>query len=252
VGATLLLVSVPLSYTFAGVSIPFVQLLMRGDIIIIAPVVDVLCGRKVRWYSWLAFALVLVGIAVNVTAREGFNIPPLLVLIIVLYTIGYFIRLLVMTRVAKNADPAATQRYFVEERVISIPLSILLLAVIAIAVPGQQGQQVYAGFTSAWSSDAIWLLLIQSLTLFVISVVSALILLDKHENTYCVPLERSASIIAGVIASYVLAIFFGLPYPTKAELFGAALLAIAVVVLSLGPRLGQSRPVSKDMRTAPR
>ncbi|KQY15511.1 hypothetical protein ASD28_24215 [Massilia sp. Root133] len=243
VGATLLLVSVPLSYTFAGVSIPFVQLLMRGDIIIIAPVVDLLCGRKVRWYSWVAFALVLTGLAVNVTARDGFHLPPLLVLIVVLYTIGYFIRLFVMTRIAKNADPAATQRYFVEERVVSIPLSLLVLAVIALAVPGPQGEQVHAGFTRAWSSDAIWLLVIQSLALFVISVVSALILLDKHENTYCVPLERSASIIAGVVASYVLAIGFGLPYPTRAELLGAALLAIAVVVLSLGPRLGQPRVI---------
>jgi hypothetical protein len=41
----------------------------------------------------------------------------------------------------------------------------------------------------------------------------------------------------------VLAIGFGLPYPTRAELLGAALLAIAVVVLSLGPRVGQPRVV---------
>src|SRR5579875_2735549 len=34
VAAALMLVSVPLSYTFAGVSIPFVQLLMRGDVLI--------------------------------------------------------------------------------------------------------------------------------------------------------------------------------------------------------------------------
>src|ERR1019366_1944779 len=31
VGAALLMIAVPLSYTFSGVSIPFVELLMRGD-----------------------------------------------------------------------------------------------------------------------------------------------------------------------------------------------------------------------------
>jgi hypothetical protein len=251
IGATLLLVSVPLSYTFAGVSIPFVQLLMRGDIILIAPIVDLLFGRKVRWYSWVAFALVLVGLAVNVTARDGFHIPPLLLLIIVAYTAGYFIRLYVMTKIAKNSDEQATQRYFVEEKIVSVPLSIIVLGVIAVAVPGTQGQQVHAGFVSVWSSDAFWLLVLQSVALSVIAVVSALILLDKHENTYCLPLERSASIIAGVFAAYILAIFFGLPYPTRAELFGAGLLAIAVIVLSIGPRIGQQRMLAKDMRRAP-
>ena len=33
----LILVTVPLSYTFTNVSIPFMQLLMRGDVLIIAP-----------------------------------------------------------------------------------------------------------------------------------------------------------------------------------------------------------------------
>jgi hypothetical protein len=50
VGASLLLFTVPLSFTFKGVSIPFIQLLMRGDVLVIAPVVDLIAGRKVRWW----------------------------------------------------------------------------------------------------------------------------------------------------------------------------------------------------------
>lgn len=250
IGATMLLVTVPLSYTFVGVSIPFVQLLMRGDVLIIAPIVDLFAGRKVRWYSWVAFALVSVGLAFNVSARDGFHLPPLLLLVIAVYTLGFLIRLAVMTRIAKNDDDIATQRFFVEERIVSVPLSIIVLMAIAFFVPGKQANELHAGFVHVWSSDAIWMLILQSVALFVITIVSALILLDKHENTYCVPLERAGSIIAGVIAAYVLAIFFGLPYPTKAELIGAALLAIAVVVLSIGPRLGQKAQPVKHMQGA--
>ena len=47
----LVLFTVPLSFTFEGVSVPFIQLIMRGDILIIAPIVDLLFGRKVRWWS---------------------------------------------------------------------------------------------------------------------------------------------------------------------------------------------------------
>lgn len=250
IGAAMLLVTVPLSYTFVGVSIPFVQLLMRGDVLIIAPIVDLLAGRKVRWYSWVAFVLVLIGLAVNVNARDGFHLPPLLLLIIAVYTVGYFIRLAVMTKVAKNDDEAATQRYFAEEKIVSVPLSIIALAIIAFFVPSPQGLQLHSGFVGLWTSDAIGLLVLQSIALFVITVVSALILLDKHENTYCVPLERAGSILAGVIAAYILAIYFGLPYPTSAELFGAGLLAIAVVVLSIGPRLGQKPALAENTQQA--
>ena len=39
IGTAMVLFTVPLSFTIPDVSIPFIQLLMRGDILIIAPVV---------------------------------------------------------------------------------------------------------------------------------------------------------------------------------------------------------------------
>src|ERR1700753_256554 len=62
VGAALLLFTVPLSFTFKGVSIPFMQLLMRGDVLLIAPLVDLMFGRRVRFFSWIALALVAAGL----------------------------------------------------------------------------------------------------------------------------------------------------------------------------------------------
>ncbi|MDB5670270.1 MAG: hypothetical protein JWO25_1229 [Alphaproteobacteria bacterium] len=118
VGTALVLFTVPLSFTFVGVSIPFIQLLMRGDILIIAPLVDIIFGRKVRWWSWTALAMVAAALAITLTARGGLDLPPLAILTIVLYTIGYFVRLAVMTKVSKTGEPDSVRRYFVEEKLL--------------------------------------------------------------------------------------------------------------------------------------
>jgi hypothetical protein len=75
--------------------------------------------------------------------------------------------------------------------------------------------------------------------LTVISVLSIIILLDARENAYCVPLERSASLVAGVGGTLLLAWFWGLPQPRDAELIGAAILIAAIVLLSVAPRLSR-------------
>jgi drug/metabolite transporter (DMT)-like permease len=237
----LVLVTVPLSVTFTGVSIPFIQLLMRGDVLVLAPLVDIVAGRKVRWYSWIALLLVLIGVGVTVRARGGFHLPPLAITTIVLYSVGYFGRLAIMTKVAKTGAPNEVRQFFVEEKLVGIPGAILLLAAIPYLGLGAQGNELQFGFIDVWHSAQLGWLAGLSLLLFAVSVVAAYILLDKRENTFCVPMERSASILAGVGAAFVLAWAFHKPAPTGAELIGAALLVVAVVLLSLGPRLGRQK-----------
>lgn len=70
-----------------------------------------------------------------------------------------------------------------------------------------------------------------------IGVVAIVILLDPHENAYCVPLERAASLLAGAGAAVLLAWFFAGKMPRPAELTGAAMLIGAIVLLSAAPRL---------------
>ncbi|MFO1013902.1 MAG: hypothetical protein U1E50_09065 [Caulobacteraceae bacterium] len=234
----LVLVTVPMSVTFQGVSIPFIQLLMRGDVLVLAPLVDIVSGRKVRWYSWGALLLVLIGLVVTVKARGGFHLPPLAILTIVLYTVGYFGRLAVMTKIAKSGREDDVKKYFVEEKWVGIPVAVLLLAAIPFLGLDKQAGELHFGFIDVWTSSQIGWLALVSILLFAVSVVAAIILLDPRENTYCVPMERSASILAGVGASFVLAWFFGKPAPTGPELIGAGLLVAAVFLLSIGPRLG--------------
>ncbi len=234
----LVLVTVPLSATFKDVSLPFMQLLMRGDVLILAPLVDIISGRKVRWYSWGALLLVLAGLVVAFKARGELALPPLALLTIGLYTIGYFGRLAVMTRIAKTGREDDVKRYFVEEKWVGIPAAVLLLALIPLTGLGQQGGELSFGFVGVWTSSQIGWIALLSLLLFMVSVVAAIILLDKRENTYCVPLERSASILAGTGATFILAWLFGGRPLTSADLISTAFLVAAVFLLALGPRLG--------------
>ena len=238
-GTALILFTVPLSFTFQNVSIPFIQLLMRGDILLIAPLVDIVFGRKVRWWSWVALLMVLFALVITLSDRGGLRIPPLALATVILYTLGYFIRLAVMTKVSKTGDPASIRKYFVEEKMIALPASVAALALLSWSGLGSQASELEWGFVKVWTDPVILPLFAIGATLTVISVLSIVILLDARENAYCVPLERAASLLAGVGGALLLAWFWGLPQPRAAELIGAAILIGAIVLLSVAPRLSQ-------------
>lgn len=243
VGTSLVLFTVPLSFTFKGVSIPFIQLLMRGDILVIAPLVDLMFGRRVRWWSWTALAMVLAALLITLTDRGGLGLPPLALLTVVLYTLGYFIRLAVMTKIAKRGDDASVRRYFVEEKMVALPMSVLVLGLISASGIGGQAGELAWGFLGVWTDPVLWRLFWVAATLTVISLIAIIILLDPRENAYCVPLERAASLIAGVGATVLLAWFAGQHMPRAAELLGAAILIAAIALLSLAPRFStRARP----------
>lgn len=237
VGTALVLLTVPLSFTIPDVSIPFIQLLMRGDILVIAPIVDLLFGRRVRWWSWTALVMVLAALGLTLADRGGLMLPPIAILTVVLYTIGYFLRLFAMTKVSKSGDPRSVRRYFVEEKLVALPLSVVILGAISASGIGGQSGELAWGFVRVWSDPVLFDLAWIGATLTVISVLAILILLDPRENSYCVPLERAASLVAGVGGSVLLAWFWDLQMPREAELVGAGVLIGAIVLLSLAPRL---------------
>lgn len=237
VGTALVLFTVPLSFTFRNVSIPFMQLLMRGDILLIAPLVDLMFGRRVRWWSWVALLLVALSILMVVQQRGGFALPPLAVLTVALYVLGYFIRLAVMTRVAKTGDPASVRRYFVEEKILALPLAVLALAGLSASGLGAQAGELEWGFVQVWTDPVIVSLAFIALSLTIISLFAAIILLDVRENSYCVPLERSSSLIAGLAGAYLLHWGWQLPAPKSSEMIGALVLILAIALLWTAPRL---------------
>ena len=63
-------------------------------------------------------------------------------------------------------------------------------------------------------------------------IFGALVLLDSRENSFCVPVNRASSVLAGIVASASLAALSGGRGVPNAELLGAGLVLVAVAVLA--------------------
>jgi drug/metabolite transporter (DMT)-like permease len=226
-----------LAYTFEGTSIVLVQLLLRGGVLVIAPLVDLITRRKVQWYSWLGFALSLAGLLYPFAVERSFLISAWCALDVGLYVMCYFVRLQLMSRRAKSADPNANLRYFVEEQLVSSPA--LLVALVIAALLGNH--ELVAGFTTffdrpIWQTGLIIGVLSQGTGIF-----GGLILLDRRENTFCVPVNRASSILAGLVGSIGLAVWLDAKMPKTPELVGAALMVGAILALTIPPALARRR-----------
>jgi hypothetical protein len=231
-----------LAYTFTGVSLVLVVLLMKGGVLVIAPMIDLITRRHVRWFSWVALVLSLASLLLALRSGDADARMPILCAIdIVLYLGCYFTRLVLMSRKAKSADPATNLRYFVEEGMVSAPALLLALGVTALVAGGQTGHELRAGFTTFFERP-VWM---YGLAIGVLSqgtgICGGLIFLDQRENTFCVPVNRASSVLAVVIASLILAAGFGTAYPNDEEWYGAALIVVAIGFLTIPSALSKRR-----------
>jgi len=226
-----ILLSTTLAYTLEGASILAMMLAMRGGVLALAPIVDALSGRKVRRAAWIALGLSFA--ALVVTFRGGsLRFTALAVLDLAVYLGAYFLRLRLMSRRAKANDPMVNSRYFVEEQLVAAPLALVLLAVMAL-LPGGVGAQIRTGWSTFLFSAAGALGLLVGVLSQGTGIFGGLILLDARENSFCIPVNRASSVLAGVCAAALLWVFNGSAPPSGAELVGAALMIGALVVLSL-------------------
>ena len=250
-GTAAVIPTTTLAYTFTGVSIVFMMLLMRGGVLIIAPVTDLLSGRKVKWYSWIALALSILSLLCAFFMGEvSYEITAVAVLTVSIYLAAYFIRLRFMTRLAKSDDENARTRYFVEEQMVATPVLVLSLGVIACLGVGQdsgfargvaQGFAGPTGLAGSWTLGIVGVAVVIGILSQGTGVFGGLILLDKRENTFCVPVNRISSLLAGVVASYALWLVLGERRPPANELGGVALLVAAIAFLSVGPMIERRR-----------
>jgi uncharacterized membrane protein YdcZ (DUF606 family) len=227
-GATIL-TTTTLAYTVSGVSIVFMMLLMRGGMLMMAPIVDALSGRKVRWFSWVALGLTLASLVVATVGKEGgFALPFVAIVDVTAYLAAYFVRLRVMSKMAKSDSMEVTRRSFVEEQLVST--SAALLGLVLLALVGVE--DIRAGFTRfVFTRQWPWAVLIGALSQGT-GIFGALVLLDKSENSYSVPVNRASSVLAGVLATVCFRLFgHGRALPWH-EAVGAGLVLCAIVVLS--------------------
>ena len=223
-----------LAYTFDGISIVFMMLLMRGGVLIIAPVVDRLTGRSVRWYSTVGLVLSINALLVAFLddAGGGFALTYVALADVLIYLAAYFVRLRFMSRLAKTDDFTLRTRFFVEEQMVATPVLVGFLAVLALIDQGAFMHELRIGFTDFWSSPVVATAIVIGLCSQGTGVFGGLVLLDKRENTFAVPVNRCASVIAGVVASYIGLLWLDGRAPSTHELMGVLLIVQAMLFLA--------------------
>ncbi len=251
-GTAAIIATTTLAYTF-DMSIVFAQLLMRGGVLIVAPVVDLMGQRKVRWFSWVGFGFSVLAVIIPFLKDAQISLPAMAALNFFLYIMAYFVRLRLMTRFGKSSEDNAQVRYFVEEQLVATPAILLVIAGLSF-LPGQFGQELSGGFAMMGQWDT---LAVQAPTLLLLAAIGVcsqgtgifggMVLLDKSENTYAVPVNRASSVLAGVIAAGGLAYVYGNSMDLY-ELGGAAAIMAAIVVLSLAPMIEKRRAAAALLR----
>lgn len=221
-----------LAFTFGGLSIVLVLVLLRGGTLIIAPLVDAMVGRRVRWFSWAAMTISLVAVLFVLMDAGNYKLSIAATIDVTAYLAAYYFKLQFMSRLAKSDERAATLRYFVEEQMVASPLLLLSLVAMAFIGYGDVMMGFRLGLTSFLAStDAIFALLV-GLFYAGLCVCTTLIFLDRRENTFCMPMHCGSSMLSGFTASYALAWFFNQKIPNAAQLVSAGFIVIALGFLS--------------------
>ena len=231
-GTAIIIGTTTLIFTFPGVSIVFALVLMRGGVLIMGPIVDGLFKRRVRWFSWAAFGITVLAILVAITDVSNYRVSLVTAMIIVAYLSGYLLRLPSLTRLAKAEDRIITRSYFVEEIVVAMFFLVAIPAIFALIGQGELMMELRHGFAGFFTSSTTLPALIIGAFYACLYCFGTHIYLDCRENTYCIPLNRCSSLLAGFFASYGLTLFFGLKPPSPAQLESAGILVIALLFLS--------------------
>jgi protein-tyrosine-phosphatase len=221
-----------LAYTFRGVSIVLALLLMRGGVLTLAPIVDVVSRRRVHWYSWAALTLSLTAVGVALASVDSYRVTIALAVNLAVYLSAYAIRLRTMTAVAKTEDETANRRYFVEENLACVMVLITGVAVLSLFGWGVVPMAVYSGIAGLHDRNVLIPALATGVAYAILAVFGTCIYLDRRENTFVVALNRAASLVSGVIASVLLSLLAGQPPVSVPQLLGVGLMLVAIVVLS--------------------
>lgn len=221
-----------LAYTFSGVSILLALLMLRGGVLILAPIVDDLFKREVRWFSWTALILSFAALAVAFADVQSYQMTAIAALNVAAYLTAYLLRLPCMNRLAKSEDKKVTYRYFVEEQMVAMPVLVAVPAIFAVIGQGEIMMDLRRGFSSFLDSELFGPALLVGVLYAGLGVFGTLIYLDRRENTFCVPLNRCISLLSGASASYALAFLFHQAPPSHAQLLGAGLIMLAILFLS--------------------
>ncbi|HEX6353322.1 hypothetical protein [Actinophytocola sp.] len=228
----LVIATTTLNYTFVGVSILFMLLMMRGGVLVLSPIVDALRGRKVKIYSWIALVFSLGAVVIALSDVASYTLTIAAVASLGFYLTGYMGRFQIMSKVAKTGDEQTDRRYFAEEAISAAVWQVLLCAVLALVGAGQFSAALREGFTSFLLTPAVLPAFGIGLLYSALYVYGTLIYLDPREYTWCVPANRCASLLSGLIASFALTALTGIAAPGTGQLVATGFIVLAILSLS--------------------
>ena len=212
--SVLILISSTASYAIPAVSLVLPLLLNKGGVLAMAPLLDRRRGAVVTPRAWCVLSLAVCGMACGIvpgllTARA----PTLLALALsAAYLLGYVGKLSVIGGQKGNA-PFLREEMSVTT-VAALPVALLLgvllspAPAIALAASLSNGWVYVAGLAS------------QGCGYF-----GGMLLMRQAPHSLCVPLNRAASVLAGLLASCALG-----RWPSRWEIFGALVMTIALAV----------------------
>jgi protein-tyrosine-phosphatase len=221
-----------LAFTFGGLSIVLVLVLLRGGTLIIAPIVDHIVGRRVRWFSWTAMFVSLAAVLVVLSDAANYTLTIAAVIDVGAYLAAYFFKLQFMSRLAKSDERTATLRYFVEEQMVASPLLVVVLVVLALIGSGDVMLGFRTGLTTFVSTPGAFFAVLVGFFYAALCICTTLIFLDRRENTFCMPMHCGSSMLSGFTATAILAYFYNQSAPTAAQNISAGFIVIALGFLS--------------------
>ena len=243
VATAVIIATTTLNYTFVGISILFALLLMRGGVLILAPIVDTLLGRRVDAGSWVALGLSFLALAIAFAEVGGYQMTLVAGLNIAAYLMGYSIRIPIMTGIAKSNDPALNHRYFHEETLVAALALTGVPALFALIGRSEILLELRAGFTTFFAGPLVFPALLIGVLYGCLYLFGTGIYLDRRENTYCIPLNRCSSLLSGLFASFGLTLLVGLKPPSGYQLAGACIILTALAILMVSTLQAYRRTV---------
>ena len=231
-GFATIIFTTTLAYSFSGISIMLALILMRVGVLIISPIIDRFFRRRIRWFSWAGLGLSLVALAISLTRVHEYELSLAALLNLAAYLSGHALRIPAMTQIAKTGKPETALGYFVEEQAVAMLLLICFPFFVALLGRGEIANELRAGFVHLFSSSiglAGWII---GLFYAGLGICLSFIYLDRRENTFCMPLFAGSSLLSGITASYLLALWMHGPKPHGVEISAGLLIIVALLVMS--------------------
>jgi hypothetical protein len=231
-GTAIIIATTTLAYSFKDVPLVLAIVLLRAGVLTLAPLVDLACRRRVRWFSWGALVMSLAALAVVAVSFGRYAVGAGAAINLAAYCAGYAVRLPCMTRTAKSEDLAHTRRYFVEEMVVAMAAMLSVAGLLALIGLGAPMLDLRRGFTEFMWTEAAGPAYLAGLLYACLYFFGTQIYLDRRENTFCIPLNRGSSVLSAVAASYGLAAIAGAAAPRVTDLVAAGFVVTALLLLS--------------------